>query len=457
MKNLGAGMRRMRQRLGAKQELFAGVVLAVLAAGGLSFTLITHTGTPAGAALAYMAAVDRADANYVWSHSVINTASATSADVSLVDKAALAAQLKATAHTRSGFVFQGLSFVSTGTQVTVTYKVADRLRSTSLLVRGGAPHSWPVVLAPVSLNLNLPPGAGQVAIDGREVNASGDQLKVAVLPGTHKFSLGASYIYLPFVGAFDAGSALPATSSIGFTNLKVTDQAAAESQTAVSKAIQSCAAATALRPAGCLQSYTSDTANTGATWSLLGDPLAGARVGVNANSALQVTGQYVMRLSYGSAITHGTRVIAVGGPYAATLKWDGRAISVSGFDPAPPAVSLPQPTATDAQIQAALKSQFDSCLRIQAGSAVGCPQQVAAFYASNFVWHANGDSLQSATVAWDATQGFYKVAGKYDFTVDYDSTPPYSPTRHYQGHSSGEYVADVYWDGSKAVFVGFEK
>ena len=109
------------------------------------------------------------------------------------------------------------------------------------------------------------------------------------------------------------------------------------------------------------------------------------------------------------------------------------------------------------RLLSALNAKFDSCARIQAASAAGCPQQVSAFYASNFIWHANGDPVQGAAVAWDGTQGFYRVTGNYDFSVDYDSTPPYSPTRHYQDHSSGRYVADLYWDGSKAVFVGFEK
>ena len=43
MKGHSSRLRRLRQRLGARQELIAGVLLAVLAAGGLGFTLITHT------------------------------------------------------------------------------------------------------------------------------------------------------------------------------------------------------------------------------------------------------------------------------------------------------------------------------------------------------------------------------------------------------------------------------
>src|SRR5207253_7478890 len=124
----------------------------------------------------------------------------------------------------------------------------------------------------------------------------------------------------------------------------------------------------------------------------------------------------------------------------AELKWDGQALSVSRFSVASPAApAVQRPPATDADVLSPLKAQFNRCLSLKAGSAADCPQSVAAFYASNFVWHSTADATQSATVAWDNVQGFFKVKGTYDFSVDYDSTPPLSPTRHYQDHSSGQY------------------
>jgi hypothetical protein len=189
---------------------------------------------------------------------------------------------------------------------------------------------------------------------------------------------------------------------------------------------------------------------------VLGNQSAGSKVIVNAKGQLEVTGHYLMKLSYMSK-TRGARIVAVGGPYTAELKWDGQTLSVSGFNVASPAASIVQrPPATDADVLSPLKAQFNRCLSLQAGSAADCPQSVAAFYASNFVWHSTADPTQNATVAWDDVQGFYKVRGAYDFSVDYDSTSPLSPTRHYQNHSSGPYTADLYWDGSKTVFIGFE-
>ena len=163
-----------------------------------------------------------------------------------------------------------------------------------------------------------------------------------------------------------------------------------------------------------------------------------------------------LSLSYASEIKHGQRNVVVGGPYSAALRWDGQALSIPGFSAVTAASQLPRPAATDDQMLATLRTQLDSCLKLQAGEAPQCPQHVSAFYASNFVWRANSDPLKGAAVLWDAKQGFFTVTGNYDFAVDYNSTPPYTVTRRYHDRASGQYIADLYWDAAKAVFVGFE-
>jgi hypothetical protein len=455
MKTITSQLRKLQQRLDVRQELVAAIALALLATGSVSFTLTTRVGTPAGAALAYMAAVDGADTDYVWSHSIVDSAPTPASTISFVNRAGLAAQLKASAHTRSGFHVQGVGFVSSGTKVTLTYANSTGRVTTSLLMRGGAPHSWPVLLEPAGLEIDLPSGAGGVAIDGQPIESgtSGD-IKVAVLPGHHILSIGASRLLEAYTDDIDAESQLPSLTRADLSKVKLTAEALAKANQVVASAIQSCTASSALVPASCPQAYTSDTSDQ-ATWTLLGDESAGAKVGVNAKGHLEVTGHYLMKLSYNSK-TRGPRVLAVGGPFVADLNWDGETLSISGFRPASIAAPLQRPAATDADVLSRLKAQFNHCLSLQAGSAADCPQSVGAFYASNFVWHSTADPIQSATVAWDDVQGFFKVSGTYDFNVDYDSTPPYSPTRHNQDHSSGRYVADLYWDGSKAIFVGFE-
>lgn len=457
MQTFTVRLRSVQQRLGMRQEVIAGIALALLAVGALSFTLTTHVGTPAGAALAYMAAVDRADIDYVWSHSIIDSASTAPATISFINRAGLAAQLNASAHSRTQFQVQGVGYVSNGTRVTLSYETSIGRSSISLVLRGGAPRSWPVLLEPAGLEINLPSGAGSVAIDGQSIDgASGGDIKVAVLSGHHALSIGASRLFEAYTADLDAESQLPSLTRVDLSDVKLTDAGVADAKQATSDAIKNCAGATVLAPDGCPQSLSGDVATGGVKWNVLGDPLAVSSIGLDDNGSFKVSGHYLMRLTYNSARARGTRMIAVGGPYQATLKWDGQTMSVTGFAAPAAAAPIPKPSAPDAQVLAALKSQFDSCLALQAGSSVSCPQSVAAFYASNFVWHANSDPLQGATIAWDSTQGFYKVSGKFDFSVDYDSTPPYSPTRHYQDHSSGPYTADLYWDGSKVIFVGFE-
>ena len=455
MKTVNARLRSLRDRLGVREDVIAAIVVAVLGAGGLSFVVVSHVGTPAGAALAYMAAVDRADTDYVWSHSIVDSASTAPTTVSLFNRAALAAQLKALAHTRSGFAVQSVGFTGSGTQVTLTYDTRGGRESTSLVMRGGAPHSWPVSLEPAGLLITLPAGAGPIAVDGQPVEGIGD-VAVAVFPGHHLLSLAASRIFDSYSGDFDVESRLPTLTRPDLSKVKLTAEGVADAKQATSNAIKSCAAQGVLRPSGCPQGLTTDYASGAVSWAVLGDPVADATVEFAGGRGLQASGRYLMRLTYKSTSANGTRVLAIGGPYLADLKWDGNAMTVTGFEPAPPAAALPQPAASEAQVLAALKTQFDSCLTLQAGSSDRCPQSVGAFYGSNFVWHANSDPLQGAAIVWDSTQGFYKVSGNFDFSVDYDSTPPYSPTRHYQDHSSGKYTADLYWDGSKAVFVGFE-
>src|SRR5262249_49965375 len=155
------------------------------------------------------------------------------------------------------------------------------------------------------LDITLPTGAGAVAIDGQNLDATaGSELKVAVFPGQHKISIEASHLYSSYASVVDAESGFPGLTVVSFKEVNVTAEASNQAKAAVSKAIKACVTATALRPAGCPQAYTSDAALTTATWTLLGDPTAGATVVVDDKSILQLAGWYLMRLSYASEIKH---------------------------------------------------------------------------------------------------------------------------------------------------------
>ncbi len=249
---------------------------------------------------------------------------------------------------------------------------------------------------------------------------------------------------------------MPAFTAASFAKVELTDSATTGAYKAVSDAIKECAGATVLFPSGCPQQYRQDLSSGAATWTLLGDPIAGAAARLDDKSELVVNGHFLMQLSYGSELTHQTRVLAIGGPYVAAVAWDGQAFKVTNFPDASAMLTLPRPAATDAQVLDTVKAQFDCCLKLQGGEALGCPQRVISLYGANFAWHTNGDPMQGAAVAWDGVRGLFSVIGNFDFSVDYDSTPPYSPTRHYHDNSSGHYVADLYWDGSAIAFIGLE-
>ena len=66
-----------------------------------------------------MAAVDRADTEYVWSHSMVNVLNGSAPNATFLDRAALNAQLNATAHSRSAIGVQSVGYVMEGTRVVV--------------------------------------------------------------------------------------------------------------------------------------------------------------------------------------------------------------------------------------------------------------------------------------------------------------------------------------------------
>jgi len=361
------------------------------------------------------------------------------------------------ADSRSAIGVQSVNYVSEGTRVVVTYNTSSGPAKTSLIMRGGAPHSWPVLVNPAGLDIALPTGAGALAIDGRIVETNGNELKIWVLPGIHTITLGASEIYESYSGQIDAEAASPALTPVSFANVRVTEAGSTQAKQAVLKAFQLCVKSKSLAPAGCPQALPeTDLATGAARWILLGDPTADSKVGLD-QSVLDVSGHFVMKLSYGSQVLHRDRLLGVGSSYIAGLAWDGQTFKLSSFRDASAVADLGRPAVTDSQVLGALKAQISSCLAIQVAELPGCPQSVFALFASKFVWHETGDPAQGATLAWDGKRSLFTVAGSYAFSVEYNSTPPHTPTQRIHDSSSGEFTADLYWDGAKVVFIGLEK
>ena len=200
-----------------------------------------------------------------------------------------------------------------------------------------------------------------------------------------------------------------------------------------------------------------DLATGGVRWVLLGDPTADSKVGVDDESMLGVSGHFVMKLSYRSQVLHRDRLLGVGSSYIAALAWDGQALQLSSIGDASAVADLGRPAVTDAQVLGALKAKFSSCQAIQVAELPGCPQSVFALFASKYVWHETSDPTRGAALAWDGKRSLFTVAGSYAFSVTYNSTPPYTPTQRIHDSSSGEFTADLYWDGAKVVYIGLEK
>lgn len=459
MRRLTIRLHRIQWELGAREERVAGIVVGALAFAGLAFTQITGVGTPAGAALTYMAAMDRGDSAYVWNHSIIESAKVSTGDKALLDRNALAAQLTSTVHTRARFKVEGVSIENGGTKVSISYNTSAGHRTASLFLRGGAPHTWSVVVEPSRLDLNIPAGAGALGIDGTSLAAQpGSELKLSVLPGIHKVTLAASEMYESYSGQIDAETASPALTPVSFANVLVTEAGRTQAKQAVIKAFQLCVKSTSLAPSGCPQALPeTDLATGGVRWILLGDPTSSSTVGLDEKSVLDVSGHFVMKLSYGSQRLHRDRLLGVGSSYMAVLVWDGQTFKLSSFQDASAVADVVRPTATDPQVLGALKAHFISCQAIQVSELPGCPQSVVALFASKFVWHETSDPAQGATLAWDGKRSLFTVAGSYAFSVEYNSTPPYTRLERIHDSSSGEFTADLYWDGAKVVFIGLEK
>src|SRR5207244_3313901 len=143
--------------------------------------------------------------------------------------------------------------------VILSFSTPGGRTTASLLMRGAGPHSWPVLVQPTGLEISIPTGASGLAIDGQSLDVTaGSSLKVAVFPGQHRVSLNASHLYAAYTRDVDVEEALPAVTIVSFGGVTVTDQAAVEAKAAAAKALQSCVAATVLRPSGCPQAYTTD-------------------------------------------------------------------------------------------------------------------------------------------------------------------------------------------------------
>src|SRR5579859_177431 len=82
------------RRLGWRAELAIGLVVALIAVGVISYTVLAGAATPQTAAMNYLAAQQRGDSTTIWNQTYLDTSSTAGVGHSLLTRQALQAQLK---------------------------------------------------------------------------------------------------------------------------------------------------------------------------------------------------------------------------------------------------------------------------------------------------------------------------------------------------------------------------
>jgi hypothetical protein len=453
-----AGSTAFLSRLGWRGETLAIAILVVIAASLAAHTLLVSLTAPSAYASRYVQAMARGDASAAWGS--LRVAAPGSADATLLSRQSLAAMLELPANRQpiSDVEAAEMGPSGAGVAVRVSYREAQAVRHRDLTLLPDRlqmayfflPH-WRVVVTPVVLQLLVPDGGGTLSLDGQTLPAA--VKTVAVFPGSHVIQIGGSRLFAPATQAFATGLSPTAVRA----PLELTAAARSQAIASLKTAIQACAQATALQPPGCPQRV-ADVASGPARWQLYGDPAASLVFSTNDSDQLVADGRFQMSVSYASKSPIRNRLRAVAGLYEASFGVAGEELTVKTVAPTTTAIpAVPRPSIAESDVVGSVKAAFGACAATALPSPPGCPQSVSTLTTpTNFQWHLDADPSAGAAVAWDGDQAEYRVSGSYSMTATYDETFPYEPTFHRTESSSGTYVADLFWDGSKAAFVAFE-
>lgn len=447
------------RRFGWQAELAAVLLLVALIAVEGANVILQQATTPTGVAARYWQAMASGDSAAAWQLMAVQPPAA---GASLLSKQALDAMLAQPENRSSATIESTTSDVRSDVSATVEVvfrRGAATERTRLELVRDARSKAfvlyprWLVKITPATLQLSPPAGAGSLTIDGLAVTSSG---ALAVFPGVHRIAITASDYFQPSAQTVTAvaGSSQPAS-------LKLTPTTAAADQVtaAIAAAITDCAKQTTFATRNCPQAINTDALG-GPSWQLVGDPIGSLVFSVAADGSLIAAGHFQMIASYTSGSPPSAHRRPVGGGYQARLSVSGGKVALQGF--VVPAVGVAAATrpaaADDVAVLGGLKGQFDQCLSSTSIHPDFCPQRANLAFGtvSNLVWKADRDQMAGASVAFDGNTGLFTVVGTYAMTATYDLADPYQATRHITDPDSGDYKADLFWDGQKAVFVTFE-
>jgi hypothetical protein len=443
--------------------LLTATLLGVLAAGTLGYGWLARSYSPEGAVREYLTARDRGDVEAVWAAITIDSQLAKT-DGSLVDKRALRATLSnpANRHSYPGWTVNQSRTSGDVTTVDISYRDAAAVRHFRLRVLPDARHRqlgmfprWQVVLVPSAIAVAVPSGAGALTLDGLPMELAQARVQsIAIFPGSHHLELGASALFMSSGVDFQALQLVPTVTRIDFP-LKLTEPARTAAGGALKDAFTACTAVTTLAAKGCPQGVI-DTTSGPVRWKLIGEPADGANYVVSEMGAIAAQGHYQMEASYQGS--NRPQHKAVGGGYKADLTWDGQKFSLPTLEASNSVPAASRPAIDDAAIKDLIKNVFDRCAASTSPSPPDCPQAAYVLAEPNgLTWKSNSDPMAGATVSFDGARSMFLVTGTYSMTAAWQETYPYDPIPHRRDYTaSGRYQADLFWDGSKPVFISFE-
>jgi hypothetical protein len=218
-------------------------------------------------------------------------------------------------------------------------------------------------------------------------------------------------------------------------------------------AVKTCAQAPILNPVNCPQAVNGPGDAIGVTWTMYGEPAAGAHV-IYQDGQFYAYGHTVMTVSYSRGSQQSLQVVRV--PFQATVQWQGNQGRVtalkSGDNPSGPVV-VPRPAAlSDQGALDVTKTQFEQCAQTTSEAwppvcFVPLPQLFVQ-RTTTFHWRLGSDPRLNARPAYDAEYGVVHIIGSYTLVVTYTDSSG-SHTR--QG--GGNYDGTVGVNGSGRISV----
>src|SRR5713226_627856 len=450
------------RRLDWRAELAIGLVVALIAVGVISYTVLAGAATPQTAAINYLAAQQRGDATTIWNQTYLDTSSTANIGHSLLTRQALQAQLTTSRPTYTGLRGERTDINGNTASVELSFQQQNGRTHLTLKLRKYPARStmgvlpvWQVVVTSALLAFQLPKYLGGLTVDGVSIELGNGDTQVAVFPGQHVLALAASDVFQATLVTVSALQPAPATTPVPLA-FSLLPSAQTAALAAVHINLQNCAKPTTLQPSRCPNGLIGASSGP-AKWTLWGDPTSGADTAVDSSLDLVAEGHYQMDVRWsGQGTFNGDHHDVVSGPYRALLDWDGTKWTVSGYADGKGVPAAARPAATDDSVLMAGKKVFASCAASNQPSPADCPGSVYAIDYSGLTWAANGDQTSGATVTWDGDRSVFTVKGNYSMTASWTESYPYGQTVHMNKTVSGSYTADLFWDGKAIDFITFE-